>query len=294
MATTRTRTLFYFAPTTRGESPLIFCRAIGIHEVMKPGVIFHGGPGWADHIVMHFHSPALLDPGQAGEVDTGGRTIIWTPETYHHYGNMRASWDHSWMNIQGTVIADELRLNGIPVNTPISCNGGAIVDKFLRLLYDEIQGNRKPDEVILEAFTGMLCRELARAIQESDPLATIPPRLAAVRQFMESNLSQRIRLRELAGIANLSVTQFSVLFKRHFRVSPIEYVNRLRLRRASLLLASEHLAVFEVAAMVGFDDPLYFSRQFHRHFGMSPVRYRGMTLRKMPPTPRLTGQPTSS
>jgi AraC-like DNA-binding protein len=44
--------------------------------------------------------------------------------------------------------------------------------------------------------------------------------------------------------------------------------------RAVLRLQPEHLLLKKIAAELGFDDPNYFSRLFHRLAGSSPVRFR--------------------
>ena len=49
---------------------------------------------------------------------------------------------------------------------------------------------------------------------------------------------------------------------------------RMRLQRSAQLLANHELAVFQVAEMVGFSDPLYFSRRFRQSYGRSPKQFR--------------------
>jgi AraC family transcriptional regulator of arabinose operon len=85
-------------------------------------------------------------------------------------------------------------------------------------------------------------------------------------------------LDELAETADLSVSRFSELFRRRFGCSPMRYVLELRLRRAAILLNDPSLSIAQVAAGAGFQDPLYFSRRFGRHFGVSPTGYRRQRL----------------
>jgi YesN/AraC family two-component response regulator len=46
------------------------------------------------------------------------------------------------------------------------------------------------------------------------------------------------------------------------------------MREAKRLLADKSLAVYEVAARVGFDDPYYFSKAFKKATGLSPAAFR--------------------
>ena len=54
----------------------------------------------------------------------------------------------------------------------------------------------------------------------------------------------------------------------------MQYILSLRMANAQSLLESTRCNITEVAAAVGYDDPLYFSRLFRRHTGFSPTEYR--------------------
>jgi AraC family transcriptional regulator of arabinose operon len=71
-----------------------------------------------------------------------------------------------------------------------------------------------------------------------------------------------------------ALLQFSDLFKRHYGTSPMAYFSELRMQRARELLSFTKMSVKEIAAELGFDDPLYFSRAFKKVSGMSPRDYR--------------------
>ncbi|HEY3377796.1 MAG TPA: helix-turn-helix transcriptional regulator [Armatimonadota bacterium] len=55
---------------------------------------------------------------------------------------------------------------------------------------------------------------------------------------------------------------------------PIAYLLRIRLDKAAELLTTSALAITEIAECVGFRDSNYFTRQFHRRFGVPPIVYR--------------------
>ena len=58
-------------------------------------------------------------------------------------------------------------------------------------------------------------------------------------------------------------------------VPPMRYITDLRLNEARMLLESTVYPIAEIADMVGYDNPLYFSRLFRSRFGQPPSRYRG-------------------
>lgn len=81
----------------------------------------------------------------------------------------------------------------------------------------------------------------------------------------------------LAGEVNLSPGYVSSLFRQLFGIPFQEYLVKLRLERAKLLLLTTSAKVYEVAEKIGFEDPNYFSASFKKHFGVSPNQYRDLS-----------------
>lgn len=73
------------------------------------------------------------------------------------------------------------------------------------------------------------------------------------------------------------------LFKKEMGVTPLEYMTGLRMRKAESMLTtmwSSDYSVSEIGQLCGYDDALYFSRVFKKHFGFSPSAFaknRGKT-----------------
>jgi AraC-like DNA-binding protein len=75
-------------------------------------------------------------------------------------------------------------------------------------------------------------------------------------------------------MVGLSASQISALFREHLGVSPLQFQVQLRMSRARELLDGTELPIAAVARETGYDDPMYFSRQFTRIHGMTPTAYR--------------------
>lgn len=93
-------------------------------------------------------------------------------------------------------------------------------------------------------------------------------------EFMHRNLSRKLSLKELAGIAGMSVNHYGAVFAKRYYSTPIDYFNRLKIQRACELLATTSLRVGEVSEQLGFTDPYYFSRLFRKIMGVAPRDYR--------------------
>ena len=71
----------------------------------------------------------------------------------------------------------------------------------------------------------------------------------------------------------MSPSHFAHRFRAVARVSPMKYVKQARLFEAQRLLSLEGLRVGEVAGRVGYESAAHFTRDFKRHFGVTPVAY---------------------
>jgi len=97
---------------------------------------------------------------------------------------------------------------------------------------------------------------------------------AAVERITEDCTANKLTIGELASLCNISETYFREIFVNAYGISPVKYINALKLKHAAELLKSEYYSVGEAMTMSGFNDMAYFSRAFKRYFGISPKQYQ--------------------
>jgi len=100
------------------------------------------------------------------------------------------------------------------------------------------------------------------------------PRITWIVNDLHKDLARPRSMRELAAVVNLSPSRFRELFIAQTGTAPLRYLQRLRLRRARLLVERTFLSVKEVMALVGYNDPSHFARDFHREHGAPPTAFR--------------------
>jgi AraC-like DNA-binding protein len=97
---------------------------------------------------------------------------------------------------------------------------------------------------------------------------------AKVLTYMRDCHDTPITNEHLARVAHMSLRSFQRRFLECFHLTPQAYLRTLRLRMASQSLVFTDQPLSAVAASCGFADQSHFSREFRRHFGLSPRRYR--------------------
>ncbi|MEM9479725.1 MAG: AraC family transcriptional regulator [Verrucomicrobiota bacterium] len=111
-------------------------------------------------------------------------------------------------------------------------------------------------------------------IQTPEEQAAYFRELLPVIQFMEANYRTDISMEKMTQMAELSSTQFNQRFRLLLRMSPSEFLLRLRVEAARNLLATGQDALGEVAVEVGFYDQSHFTKRFRKVTGMTPRQYR--------------------
>jgi AraC-like DNA-binding protein len=92
--------------------------------------------------------------------------------------------------------------------------------------------------------------------------------------YINENYVNKINVHDLAVLCSLSTNYFASLFKQQTGYAPNEYIIRVRIEKAKMLLAKSEDTISEISDKIGFGDMHYFSYYFKKIEGMSPSQYR--------------------
>ncbi|MGL4860902.1 MAG: helix-turn-helix domain-containing protein [Enterobacteriaceae bacterium] len=98
-------------------------------------------------------------------------------------------------------------------------------------------------------------------------------KLACVDDYIRQHFERTILLEELTQLSGFSVAQLERYCKRIFHLTPRQMIQKVRLERATELLATS-LPITDIALMCGYTDHSAFSRQFKMLTGIPPKAYR--------------------
>ena len=90
---------------------------------------------------------------------------------------------------------------------------------------------------------------------------------------LNSKYMQAWSIASMADYCKLSSSYFSHMFRQRMGVSPMRFLNNLRIEKAKDLLMTNSMSVATAAQLAGFEDPLYFSRVFKKATGIAPNEF---------------------
>lgn len=99
-------------------------------------------------------------------------------------------------------------------------------------------------------------------------------RISAAVSYIRHHLCDDLSVESLSNIACMSKDHFIRCFKKEMKETPVNYISRLRMEHAELLLITTNMSVKKIAESVGYMDSGYFIRVFRKFMGISPVKYR--------------------
>jgi len=100
----------------------------------------------------------------------------------------------------------------------------------------------------------------------------------SVVEYINSHYHEKITIAELTELFGTNRTTLSERFMKGVKISVIDYLTRIRMKMASLLLRDTTLPVVEIAYRTGYEDAAHFGRTFKRETGQSPGQYRDKNL----------------
>ena len=97
--------------------------------------------------------------------------------------------------------------------------------------------------------------------------------------YIHLHLTEKLGVDALSRKAYMSRNEFFKWFRHQFGISPLEYINRERIKLAKQLLGSKDKTVTETAYQCGFTDVNYFVRLFKKSEGITPGTFKEFVLR---------------
>lgn len=198
-----------------------------------------------------------------------GGCVLLPPRTSHSYGaSSEHPWTIWWCHLGGSDVRDVAAVLGERVTVLGSLD--RVVAQFDELV-TTLERGQTPAHLL--AASGVAWHLVAQVAADRVLPAARTPVERAMR-YLADRTDAHVQVDDLADLVGLSASHLTALFRQATGGGIVAYHTSLRMACARALLDTTDQPVAQVARLVGYDDPLYFSRQFRRRHGQSPTAYR--------------------
>ena len=236
------------------------------------------GPGIRDHYLIHHIITGkgfYQANGHTYEINAGDTFLIYPQTEVTYYADSSQPWEYAWVGFQGSDAAIILNATDFSPTSPVLSTSSIkdAIQAYLRGIY-EARGNQFVDSV---EMTGRLYCTLALFLKHSsasENTNTASSYVQTAIAYISANYSYPITIEDIASYVGISRSHLFRSFTSVLQKSPKEYLTTFRIKQASYLLKHSSLSIAAIAASVGYENGLYFSKTFHKIMGIAPRDYR--------------------
>ncbi len=267
------------------ETPLriICCGIYRIHTIPKLTTDRPGGR--KDYQLLYFHAGQghFYFDGPEGEetIVQAGQMVLFCPgepQLYHYCAG--DGTEVFWVHFTGNRVDDLLKHYDFPTSGTVFKSGVYLDYKNLFLLMiKELQLSRASYEEMLSLMLRRIFLLVQRNRQEIENTCTnMQQEIENAILYFNQNYSKSIVIKDYARKHFMSTSWFTRNFKQYTGLTPAQYITSIRIASAQSLLEKQSYSINQIANMVGYEDPLYFTRAFKKQVGCPPREYRKRML----------------
>ena len=215
--------------------------------------------------------------GEPHEV-TAGHMVLYLPrqeQDYVYYGKDKP--EVYWVHFTGSDVKNILRHYNIPLDGNVFYCGVVSVYTYLfKEMINEFQACRVGFQELLAMYLRQIFLLIQRSRLEQRPAVStyLQEEMENARRYFNEHYNEAISIEEFAASRSMSVSWFLRNFKQVTGMSPMHYIIINRINNAVSLLETTDYNVTEISTIVGYENPMYFSRLFKKQKGVSPTEYR--------------------
>ncbi len=226
----------------------------------------------------HFH----FDHAENDTIVTAGNMVLFRPkefQKYEYYADDQT--EVYWVHFTGSNVTNILRSYGIRDDMRVFYTGTSLeYERIFKRMILELQRCEADYEEMLSMLLRHLLILIHRKVSKPRILKNeyLENEMELACQYFNDHYNSDINIEEYARSRGMSVSWFIRNFKAYTGTTPMQHIVSIRITNAQALLETTTYTVAEIGRIVGYENPLYFSRMFHKQKGFSPTEYRKRTI----------------
>ncbi|MEV5028847.1 AraC family transcriptional regulator [Paenibacillus sp. LPE1-1-1.1] len=262
----------------KGEMSVLFSgkgRPVGGHFI---------GPAVHDYFLIHI----VLDGegtfetlGKAYSCKAGDAFVIFPDILVKYEASLSSPWTYMWVAFSGDIVEAALSSIGITPDFSVihDCSLPAM-QKLFRSIRKSMEKTNAPALGNMEAsgWLRLVLHELGSLSPTGSSTGSTPEshsyrQIDQAVRLMSLQYGQQLSIEGIARTLGYHRAHLTRLFKEATGLPPMQFLYKVRMKKAEELLDGE-LTIAQIAASVGYNDPLFFTKQFHKWSGQSPTDFR--------------------
>lgn len=207
-----------------------------------------------------------------------GNMVLYQPKQEQHYYFLGKDSSRYWfVHFTGRYVKSILRHYGIPLDAYIMHTGiSHEYEELFRRMRDELTDCAWGyEENLTFLFRELLIRMHRRMHEEELHISGfVRNEMDYAKEYFRAHYNEEISIEQYAASRNMSTSWFGKSFHEAAGMSPKQYILEMRIRNAQVLLETTDGTISEISRIVGYENPMYFSRLFRKAAGLSPAKYR--------------------
>ncbi len=206
-----------------------------------------------------------------------GSLMLYRPyqvQLYEYF--LKDSPEVCWVHFTGSEADLLLNKMGFEKTPLLFCDVLNEYRELFQQMIQELHLKRPCFEEILPLYLRQLFALIQRNCLETTSTKFRPsPEVTAAIHYFNESFSTDISIEEYAKRHHMGACWFIRSFKQYTGLTPLQYITSIRINKAKELLQVSNYSIQEIAGIVGYQDPLYFSRIFKKQTGHAPSKFQG-------------------
>ena len=243
------------------------------------------GPAVRNHYLFHLilsGQGVLRSAGPDGadrqyRLSAGSGFLICPGQINTYWADEQDPWTYAWLEIDGIQAQKRFELAGLDKEHPVYHPRSRPLHQNVAQEINYIVHNADRSALHLLGHLYLFLDALAQASTSRREVRSQTQRGFYVQEaitYIAQNYQSDITVEKIAEACNLNRTYFGRMFKQAIGHTPQEYLTRFRMARAVDLMRSTDYPISQIAQMVGYPNPLHFTKVFKKEFGVPPRTWR--------------------
>lgn len=245
---------------------------------------YYFGPNLKNHFYYHFvtsGSGILVNNSSKFIIEQNMGFMGFPNELLFYKASSSNPWSYLWIAFDGKKSLQIISKLGLSPKIPVLRHKNPLLIKelicsIINLAQDSSINSQLKMAGYFQLFLSELYDSSADTIPLPDGLSIKQHYINKAIYFIQTNYSSNLSVSKIADFVGLDPGYFTKVFKQYTGITPKTFLLDYRLNKSLTYINRTNYTIKQISQLVGFNDPLYFSKCFSKKFGYPPTKNRGL------------------